>query len=74
LDLTQRQLAKLSHCAIVTIKKIESDQRQPSHDLARLLAKALAIPEDQLEIFIECARGLRPVTVILVEGHIQFIF
>ncbi len=59
--LTQRELAGLAYCSVVTIKKIESDQRRPSPELAQLLAKALAVPEDQQEIFIECARGQRPV-------------
>jgi predicted ATPase/DNA-binding XRE family transcriptional regulator len=60
-DLTQRELADLAHCSVVTIKKIEADRRRPSRDLARSLANALAIPEEQQAIFIECARGQRPV-------------
>ena len=61
IGLTQRELAERAYCSTVTIKKIETDQRRPSRELAVSLADALAIPEDQREIFIECARGLRPV-------------
>ena len=59
--LTQRELAGRAHCSTVTIKKIESDQRRPSAELAELLARSLALPDQQVEIFIECARGQRPV-------------
>jgi predicted ATPase/DNA-binding XRE family transcriptional regulator len=59
--LTQRELADQVHCSTVTIKKIEADQRRPSVELAELLARALALPDEQLGIFIECARGLQPV-------------
>ncbi len=60
-DLTQRELAARAFCSVNTIKKIEGDQRRPSRELAGSLAAALAVPEEQLELFIECARGLRPV-------------
>lgn len=68
LDLTQRELAELAHCSVVTIKKIESDERRPSRELARILAGALAIPRDEVELFIDCARGNRPVDHLQWEG------
>ncbi len=60
-DLTQRELAERAYCSINTIKKIEADQRRPSRELAQMLANALALPDKKLAVFIECARGLRPV-------------
>ncbi|RME98408.1 MAG: XRE family transcriptional regulator, partial [Chloroflexi bacterium] len=60
-DLTQKQLAERAFCSLNTIKKIETDQRRPSRQLAQSLGAALRLPPEQVEIFIECARGLRPV-------------
>ena len=72
--LTQRELAERAYCSVVTIKKIEADQRRPSRELAGFLARSLAVPDDQLEIFIECARGQRPVDHLRREhetGHAE---
>jgi len=60
LDLTQRDLAERTGCALSTIKKIEADERRPSRDLANLLADALRIAPPWRTTFLECARGLRP--------------
>lgn len=59
LDLTQQGLANLVGCSPVTIKKIESDERQPSVQLARLLAEHLQIPPEQHNQFISSARRER---------------
>src|SRR5689334_20996054 len=61
LDMSQRELATQTNCALATIKKIESDERRPSRDLAEALAIALNIPEADQPKFVECARGLRAV-------------
>ncbi len=61
LRLTQRELAATIHCSVSMIKKIEADERDPSPELAELLAVALKVPEADQEIFIEVARGERPV-------------
>ncbi len=61
LDMTQRDLADRTSCALATIKKIEADERRPSRDLADLLADALRLPPEARLTFVECARGLRPV-------------
>src|SRR5215471_6227899 len=61
LDLTQRALAEGVGCSLAAIKKIESDQRRPSLQIAERLADILNIPAHQRKIFLECARGLRPV-------------
>ena len=58
LDLTQETLAKRLGCAVVTIRKIEGDQRRPSRQIAELLAENLAIPAEDRPIFIACARGV----------------
>src|SRR5215470_12915984 len=61
LRLTQRELAVTVHCSLAMIKKIEADERDPSPELAKLLAISLKIPEANHELFIEVARGQRPV-------------
>jgi predicted ATPase/DNA-binding XRE family transcriptional regulator len=64
LDLSQRKLADQIACTVSTIKKLESDERRPSRELAQLLADALRIPSEWRETFVECARGLRPVDAL----------
>jgi len=61
LDLTQDALANLVGCSRVTIKKIESNERHPSVQLARLLAKHLQIPPEQQNQFISSARRERSI-------------
>src|SRR5512146_1330086 len=61
LDLTQEQLAQSTSCSIFAIRKMESGERQPSRQLAKLLAKALEIPAENQPIFIQVARGERSV-------------
>lgn len=61
LRLTQRELAATVHCSVAMIKKIEGDERHPSPELAVLLATALKVPETDHRIFLEVARGERPV-------------
>ena len=43
LDLTQTALAEQVGCALVTVKKIERDERRPSRGMAELLADHLAV-------------------------------
>ena len=64
LRLTQRELALTVHCSVPMIKKIEGDERHPSPELAELLAISLKIPESEQAIFVEVARGERPVDVL----------
>jgi predicted ATPase/transcriptional regulator with XRE-family HTH domain len=61
LRLTQRELAATVYCSVSMIKKIEADERDPSPELAQLLAVALKIPEGDQAIFMQVARGERPV-------------
>jgi len=57
LDLTQSALAHQVGCAVVTIKKIERDERRPSRTMAERLAECLEIPEAEREAFIRCSLG-----------------
>src|SRR5512138_2523265 len=61
LDLTQQVLADRVGCSLAAIKKIESDERRPSRQIAERLANVLGVPTSQREMFQEVARGLRPV-------------
>lgn len=64
LDLTQRELAEAVGCALVTLKKIESDQRRPSPEMAVRLAHCLDLPATERDAFLAAARGERLVDVI----------
>ncbi|HVO42816.1 MAG TPA: helix-turn-helix domain-containing protein [Aggregatilineales bacterium] len=64
LRLTQRALGVTVHCSVAMIKKIEADERDPSPELARLLAIALKIPESNHRLFVEVARGERQVDLL----------
>src|SRR6266508_5045523 len=61
LDLTQQVLAERVGCSLAAIKKIVSDERRPSRQIAERLADILGVAANQREIFLEVARGLRPV-------------
>jgi predicted ATPase/class 3 adenylate cyclase/DNA-binding XRE family transcriptional regulator len=69
LDLTQQMLADRVGCSIAAIKKIESDERRPSRQIAERLADILHVPAEQRGIFLECARGLRPVDQLELTGR-----
>ena len=56
-DLTQGELADQVGCAIITIKKIETDQLQPSRQMAERLAGCLEIPELKRSAFVQAALG-----------------
>ncbi|MCB9139616.1 MAG: helix-turn-helix domain-containing protein [Caldilineaceae bacterium] len=64
LRFTQAQLADLAHCSKETIRKIESDARRPSEELAATLARALALPKERRALFIDAARGRRRVALL----------
>jgi predicted ATPase/DNA-binding XRE family transcriptional regulator len=60
LDLTQEELAQRVGYARETIKKIETDERRPSRQLAELLATHLAITMDERSTFLAAARAEQP--------------
>ena len=59
LDLTQQALADQVGCSLAAIKKIESDERRPSRQIAERLADILGVSEEQRETFLGVARGMR---------------
>jgi ABC-type oligopeptide transport system substrate-binding subunit/transcriptional regulator with XRE-family HTH domain len=60
LDLTQAAFARRVGCATTTIKKIERDERRPSHQMALRLAAAFQLTEAEQEQFMVMATGRRP--------------
>jgi|GEM_PF-5677959 len=61
LVVTREELASRVGCAEVTIRKIESDERKPSPQVAELLAHHLGLAADQRDLFVRVARGMIPV-------------
>ncbi len=57
LDLTQADLARQVGCAVITIQKIEADERRPSRLLAERLAASLRITADERAEVITLARA-----------------
>jgi len=57
LDLTRPALAQRVGCSPITIKKIEREERRPSHQIAELLADHLLIPAHDRDRFVRMARG-----------------
>lgn len=64
LDITQAELAKRASCSLVTIRKIEQNDRRPSKALAAVMATALAIPAETITDFVTFARTAPDGTVI----------
>lgn len=59
LDLTQEDLARRVGCAVVTLRKIEADERHPSRQMAKRLAQCLELSEAEAPVFIAKAMGLQ---------------
>ncbi len=57
LNLTRNELAQRVGCSVSTLRKIESDERRPSLQIAELLAQHLQVPIDQRLLFLKVARG-----------------
>src|SRR5262245_13265048 len=57
LDLTREALAQQVGCAVVTIRKIEADERRPSRQIAERLAECLQIPQQDRAPFMQAARA-----------------
>lgn len=55
--LTQEQLAHQIGCATITLRKIESEERHPSAQIAERLADIFDIPANDYEDFLRYARG-----------------
>ena len=57
LDLTQDALADRVGCSVGMIRKIESEERRPSAQIAERLAEILTIPQNERTSFLRFARG-----------------
>jgi predicted ATPase/transcriptional regulator with XRE-family HTH domain len=57
LDLTQADLARRVGCAIITIQKLEADERRPSRLLAERLADSLMVAAEERAALITLARA-----------------
>lgn len=57
MDLTQADLARCANCSVVTIQKIEAEERRPSRQMAELLAQCLDIPPQERPTFLKVARA-----------------
>jgi predicted ATPase/DNA-binding XRE family transcriptional regulator len=60
LDLTQEDLARRVGYSVITIRKVESDERRPSRQLAERLARCLNIDPDERPAFVSLARATGP--------------
>ena len=60
LDLTQDELARQVGCSVVTIRKLEADERRPSKQIAERLAASLDIAEAERAAFLTFARAESP--------------
>lgn len=56
-DLTQKALAEQISCSVRTIEKIERAERQPSRQIAELIAEYFGIPAEEREAFLRFARS-----------------
>ena len=68
LRLQRGELAARVGCAVVTLRKIEADERRPSRQIAERLAEQLAIPLHERDSFIRVARGELPVDCLSFPG------
>jgi len=57
LDLTREELAQRAGCSVSALRKIETDERRPSKQLATILADCLDIPQEDRPGFLRIARG-----------------
>ena len=57
LDMTREELARKVGCSVSALRKIETDERRPSKQLAELLATRLEISAEERGTFIRIARG-----------------
>src|SRR6185436_13671263 len=57
LDLTQDDLARRVGCAVITIQKLEADERRPSRQLAERLVDALQVTANDRAGLIALARA-----------------
>src|SRR3977135_2366261 len=61
LDLSQAEIADRSGCSVNTIRKLESDERRPSRELATRLAEVFELSARRRADFLRLARGTQSV-------------
>jgi predicted ATPase/transcriptional regulator with XRE-family HTH domain len=61
LDLTRQQLTDCIGCSVSGLRKVETDERRPSRQIAELLAQCLQIPPEKHPAFVKVARGVERV-------------
>lgn len=69
LDLTREALAARALCSPSAIKRIETGDLKPSQELAGLLARALAIPDERQEAFVRFARTGDEAAYLAIQGR-----
>jgi predicted ATPase/DNA-binding XRE family transcriptional regulator len=57
LDLSQAELGSRAGCSVNTIRKLESDERKPSRELAARLAEVFELAQRERADFLRLARG-----------------
>jgi predicted ATPase/DNA-binding XRE family transcriptional regulator len=55
--LTREQLANQIGCAVITLRKIEAEERRPSVQIVKRLAEIFEIPQSERTNFLKYARG-----------------
>src|SRR4051812_17288054 len=55
--LSREDLARQVGCAVVTLRKIEADERRPSQQIAERLATLLELADAERIIFVKVARA-----------------
>lgn len=55
--LTQEQLAEQVGCAVITLRKIEAEERRPSEQIVARLADIFRVPQNERGAFLKFARG-----------------
>src|SRR5437867_7776828 len=55
--LSREELARQVGCAVVTLRKIEADERRPSQQIAERLAELLELADAERIIFVKVARA-----------------
>jgi predicted ATPase/transcriptional regulator with XRE-family HTH domain len=58
LDLTREQLTNCVGCSVSGLRKVETDERRPSHQVAEHLARCLQVSAEQQRLFVQVARGV----------------
>src|SRR4051812_43095698 len=71
LDLTQEDLARRVGYSVITIRKVEADERRPSRQLAERLARCLNVAPEERHTFVTLARANSPVDRVELSDRIN---